>query len=106
MPLEPALAARVFLLALDLDKQKLSGTRYLGFVLRGAVLVNAIPVVALGTVMMSLSVRPRIPEIFAALAVVFSTVVTASAGFHCASRAGADLFRAYGAGRLQRFLRL
>jgi ABC-type nitrate/sulfonate/bicarbonate transport system permease component len=77
-----------------------------GPVLRGAVLVNAIPVVALGPVLMSLSVRPRIPEIFAALAVVFSTVVTASAGFHCASRTSSDVFQAYGAGRLQRFLRL
>jgi ABC-type nitrate/sulfonate/bicarbonate transport system permease component len=55
---------------------------------------------------MSLSVRPRIPEIFAALAVLFSTVVTASAGFHSASRASHDLFRAYGAGPWQRFLRL
>lgn len=77
-----------------------------GPVLRGAVLVNAIPVVALGPVLMSLAVRPRIPEIFAAMAVVFSTVLTASAGFLSASRAGSDVFRAYGAGRGQRFLRL
>jgi ABC-type nitrate/sulfonate/bicarbonate transport system permease component len=75
-------------------------------VLRGAVLINAIPVVALGPVLMSLSVRPRIPEIFAAMAVVFSTVVAASAGFHSASRTSRDLFRAYGAGRFQRFVRL
>lgn len=77
-----------------------------GPVLRFAVIVNAVPVVALGPVMMSLSVRPRIPEIFAAMAVVFSTVVTASAGFHSSSRASSDVFRAYGAGRTQRFLRL
>jgi ABC-type nitrate/sulfonate/bicarbonate transport system permease component len=77
-----------------------------GPVLRSAVMVNAIPVVALGPVMMSLAVRPRIPEIFAALAVVFSTVVTASAGFRAVSRASDDVFRAHGAGRAQRFFRL
>jgi sulfonate transport system permease protein len=77
-----------------------------GPVLRTAVLVNAIPVVALGPVLMSMSVRPRIPEIFAALSVVFATTVTVSAGFRSSSPASDDVFRAYGASRSQRFLRL
>jgi sulfonate transport system permease protein len=77
-----------------------------GPTLRTAVLINAIPVVALGPVLMSLAVRPRIPEIFAAMAVVFSTVVTSSAGFRSVSPASQDVFRVYGARRAQRFFRL
>jgi sulfonate transport system permease protein len=80
--------------------------RAVGPTLRTAVVINSIPVVALGPVLMSLPVRPRIPEIFAAMAVVFSTVVTASAGFRSVSPASQDVFRAYGAGRAQRFFRL
>ncbi len=75
-------------------------------VVRTAVLINAIPVVALGPVLMSLDARPFIPEIFAALSVLFSTVITAGDGFRSASRSSRDLFAVYGTGRWARFWRL
>lgn len=75
-------------------------------VIRVTVLVNAIPIVAVGPVLMSLSARPYIPEIFAALSVLFSTTLAASDGFRSVSRSSADAFRVFGASRRQRFARL
>ena len=80
--------------------------RTYGSVIRTVVLVNAIPVVALGPILMSLSVRPRIPEIFAALSVTFSTVVAVSSGFQSLSSASTDLFSVLGASKWTRFWRL
>lgn len=75
-------------------------------VIRSAVLVNAIPIVAVGPVLMSLPARPYIPEIFAALSVLFSTTLATSDGFRSVSRSSADAFRVFGAARGQRFIRL
>jgi len=75
-------------------------------VVRTAVLVNAIPIVAIGPVLMSLPARPVIPEAFAALAVLFSTVVVASEGFRSAAAGSRDLFRLHGTPARVRFLRL
>lgn len=75
-------------------------------VIRTAVLVNAIPIVAVGPVLMSLAARPYIPEIFAALSVLFSTTLATSEGFRSVARSSADMFRVFGASRAQRFVRL
>jgi len=75
-------------------------------VVRTAVLVNAIPIVAIGPVLMSLPTRPVIPEVFAALSVLFSTVVVASDGFRSAASSSRDVFRLHGASAGVRFLRL
>ncbi len=72
-------------------------------VLRSAVLINAIPVVAVGPVLMSLSTRPFIPEIFAGLSVLFSTVLAVSDGLRTASPSSEALFSVYGARRSTRF---
>ncbi|GAA2239243.1 ABC transporter permease subunit [Herbiconiux moechotypicola] len=73
---------------------------------RTTVLINAIPIVAIGPVLMTGAARPFIPEIFAALSVLFSTTLATSDGFRTVSRAGRDVFRVFGATRLQRFVRL
>jgi ABC-type nitrate/sulfonate/bicarbonate transport system permease component len=73
---------------------------------RSTVLINAIPIVAIGPVLMSLAARPYIPEIFAALSVLFSTTLATSDGFRSVSRSSADVFRIFGSSRWQRFTRL
>ncbi|WGL53975.1 ABC transporter permease subunit [Nocardioides sp. BP30] len=75
-------------------------------VVRAVVLVNALPVVALGPILMSLPVRPATPQVFAALSVLFSTVVTVSDGFRSAASSSRDVFATYGAGRTQQLIRL
>ncbi|GAA1707450.1 hypothetical protein GCM10009808_26780 [Microbacterium sediminicola] len=75
-------------------------------VVRSAVLINAIPIVAIGPVLMSLDGREYIPEIFAALSVLFSTVITATAGFRAASEGSRDLLRVFRTSRWKRFLHL
>lgn len=75
-------------------------------VVRTAVLINAIPIVAIGPVLMSLDSRPYIPEIFAALSVLFATVITAGQGFRSASRSSRDLFAVFGTPRWTRFVGL
>lgn len=75
-------------------------------VVRTAVLVNAVPIVAIGPVLMSLDARAFIPEIFAALSVLFSTVITATAGFRAASASSRDLLAVYRTSRWTRFLLL
>jgi ABC-type nitrate/sulfonate/bicarbonate transport system permease component len=75
-------------------------------VVRSAVIVNAIPIVAIGPVLMSLEARPYIPEIFAALSVLFSTVVTASDGMRAAAASSRDVFQVFRASRTTRFLHL
>lgn len=75
-------------------------------VVRAAVLVNAVPIVAIGPVLMSLPARPYIPEIFAALSVLFSTTLASSDGFRSISRSSGDVFQIFGSSRWQRFARL
>ena len=75
-------------------------------VVRSVVLINAIPVVAIGPILMSLPVRPATPAVFAALTVLFSTVMTVSDGFRAPTESSRHLFSVYGAGPLQRLLRL
>lgn len=75
-------------------------------VVRSTVLINAIPIVAIGPVLMSVAARPYIPEIFAALSVLFSTTLATSDGFRSVSRSSGDMFRIFGASRRQRFWRL
>lgn len=77
-----------------------------GHVIRSVVLVNAIPVVAVGPILMSLPARPAIPQVFAALFVLFSTVSTVGDGFRAPLEGGRDLFSVLGAGPVQRFVRL
>jgi ABC-type nitrate/sulfonate/bicarbonate transport system permease component len=77
-----------------------------GHVIRSVVLINAIPVVAVGPILMSLPARPAIPQVFAALFVLFSTVSTVGDGFRSSLESGRDLFSVLGAGPLQRFARL
>ncbi|MFD1715503.1 ABC transporter permease [Amnibacterium flavum] len=73
---------------------------------RVTVLINAIPIVALGPVLMSVPARPFIPEVFAALSVLFATVLTVGDGLRSASKSPADVFRVFGASRTARFFRL
>lgn len=76
-------------------------------ILRGAIVVNAVPVVALGPILMTLpGARPAIPVVFAALAALFSTIITVSDGFRSSSPTSLDVFRVFGAGRWNRFFRL
>src|SRR3954447_22225386 len=77
-----------------------------GHVERAAVLVNAVPVVALGPILMSLPTRTATPVIFAAASVFFTTVLTATDGFRSASSSAEDVFRTLGARRWQTFVRL
>jgi sulfonate transport system permease protein len=77
-----------------------------GHVVRSVVLVNAIPVVAIGPILMSLPARPAIPQVFAALFVLFTTVATVGDGFRAPLESGRDLFAVFGAGPVQRFARL
>jgi ABC-type nitrate/sulfonate/bicarbonate transport system permease component len=75
-------------------------------VVRLAVLVNAVPVIALGPLLTSTAARPLIPEIFAALAVFFSTLLTLADGYRAVARPSADVFATFGASRLVRLYRL
>jgi ABC-type nitrate/sulfonate/bicarbonate transport system permease component len=77
-----------------------------GHVVRSVVLINAIPVVAVGPILMSLPMRPAIPQVFAAVFVLFTTVSTIGDGFRAAPDSGRDLFAVFGAGPVQRFARL
>lgn len=74
--------------------------------LRVAVLVNALPVIALGPILMTTPARPVIPEVFAALAVLFSTLLAAGDGLRSSAPSSIDVFSVYRASRWTRFLRL
>ncbi|UFS60652.1 ABC transporter permease [Subtercola endophyticus] len=76
-------------------------------ILRGAIVINAVPIVALGPILMTLpGARPAIPVVFAALAALFSTIITVSDGFRSSSPTSRDVFRVFGAGRWNQFFRL
>jgi NitT/TauT family transport system permease protein len=73
---------------------------------RLATLVNSIPWIALGPlIVVSISVT-EVPTIIAALAVFFTSYVSVSSGFSFASATHEDLFTALGAGRISRLWRL
>jgi ABC-type nitrate/sulfonate/bicarbonate transport system permease component len=77
-------------------------------VLRGgldrlAALLNAVPVIALGPVLISTMPRAQVPVALAALAVFFTTFVATTAGFGAASALHHDVFSVLGAPRPARF---
>ena len=73
---------------------------------RLAALLNAVPMIALGPVLISTMPRHRVPMALAALAVFFTTFVAATAGFAAASPLHHDLLSVFGAVRRTRFRRL
>jgi NitT/TauT family transport system permease protein len=73
---------------------------------RMAAVVNAIPGVALGPILIVTVSQEATPATLAAVHVFFLIYVAASAGLAAASRAHHDLFAVLGAGRWARFARL
>jgi NitT/TauT family transport system permease protein len=73
---------------------------------RMAAVVNAIPGVALGPILIVTVSQEATPATLAAIHVFFLIYVAASAGLAAASRAHHDLFAVLGAGRWARFARL
>lgn len=73
---------------------------------RLAVIVNAIPVIALGPLIQTTALRPHVAVIFAAIAVFFTTFIAVAAGLRSSSLASQDVFSSLGAGRGERLLRL
>jgi NitT/TauT family transport system permease protein len=74
--------------------------------LRLAVVVNSIPVVALGPVLISIFPREVAPVALAALSVYFTTLVATTTGFAATKAGHEDLFTVLGAGSRERFRRL
>ena len=70
---------------------------------RLAALLNAVPVIALGPVLISTMPRDQVPVALAALAVFFTTFVATTAGFAAASPLHQDVFSVLGAARPARF---
>jgi sulfonate transport system permease protein len=73
---------------------------------RLAVVVNAVPVIALGPLVQVTALRSSTPVIFAVMAVFFTTLVAVSTGLRAGSAACHSVFSALGASRWQRFRRL
>ncbi|HZC99600.1 MAG TPA: ABC transporter permease subunit [Actinomycetes bacterium] len=71
-----------------------------------AVVVNSIPVIALGPVLISIFPRAVAPMALAAISVYFTTLVATTTGFAATKAAHEDLFTALGAGTRERFRRL
>jgi NitT/TauT family transport system permease protein len=71
-----------------------------------AVVVNSIPVIALGPVLISIFPRQVAPMALAAISVYFTTLVATTTGFAAAKATHEDLFTALGAGTRERFRRL
>lgn len=74
--------------------------------LRIVITINSIPIIALGPILMTVGDRSTIPYVFAAMAVLFTTTVTAIAGFGSATRSSLDMMRVFGAKRRHVLLRL
>jgi len=70
---------------------------------RLAALLNAVPVIALGPVLIATMPRERVPVALAALAVFFTTFVATTAGFAAAQPSHHDVFSVLGAIRRRRF---
>lgn len=73
---------------------------------RSGVLVNAIPIVALGPVLITMWTRPYIPVIFAAMSVFLATMLAVGDGLRAAPRSSTDMFGVFGAKRRATVLRL
>ncbi|MEU3145751.1 MULTISPECIES: ABC transporter permease [unclassified Streptomyces] len=73
---------------------------------RLAAVVNAIPLIALGPLLIALVGREDSPAVVAALAVGFVMFVSLTSGLEAASRAHSDVFAALGASRATTLLRL
>jgi NitT/TauT family transport system permease protein len=73
---------------------------------RLAAVVNAIPGVALGPILIVTFSREATPAALAATHVFFLVYVATTAGLHAASQTHQDLFSVLGASRLSRLLRL
>jgi NitT/TauT family transport system permease protein len=73
---------------------------------RLAVVVNALPGIALGPILIVTLSPAATPMALASISVFFLTYVAASAGLLAASQANQDFFSVLGAGRLTRLLRL
>lgn len=73
---------------------------------RLATLLNSIPWIAIGPLIVMVVSSSATPLVFASLAVFFSSFVTISSGFSLVSRSHHDLFQVMGAGRLTEFRRL
>lgn len=71
-----------------------------------AVAVNAIPIIALGPVLIAIFPREVAPSVLAALAVYFITLVAVTTGLASTPGAHSDLLRVLGASRIRRFTRL
>jgi sulfonate transport system permease protein len=75
-------------------------------VYRLAVVVNAIPIIALGPLVQVLGWQVYTPAIFAAILVFFTTMIAVTRGFHSGSAATHDVLSALGASPWHRFARL
>ena len=73
---------------------------------RLATLLNSIPWIALGPLLVMVVSTSATPVIFAAMAVFFSSFVAISSGFNLVGRAHHDVFTVLGAPKLRRFRRL
>ncbi len=71
-----------------------------------AVLVQAVPIVALGPIMISVLERDLVPIVLAAVASFFVVFVATTSGLTSARTQHHELFTVYGAGRARRLLRL
>lgn len=73
---------------------------------RLATLLNSIPWIAIGPLIVMVVSSSATPVVFASLAVFFSSFVTISSGFSLVSKSHHDLFQVMGAKRLTEFRRL
>jgi ABC-type nitrate/sulfonate/bicarbonate transport system permease component len=73
---------------------------------RLAAVVNAVPLIALGPLLITTVGRDSTPAVIAALAAGFAMFVAATSGLAAASDAHRDVFRVLGASRRARLLRL
>jgi ABC-type nitrate/sulfonate/bicarbonate transport system permease component len=75
-------------------------------VYRLAVVVNAIPIIAFGTLVEVIGLQAFTPMIFAAMLVFFTTLIAVTKGFRSGSAATHDVLSALGASRWERLARL
>lgn len=71
-----------------------------------AVLINAIPIIALGPILIAVFPREVAPTVLSALAVFFTTLVAVTSGLAGTRSAHEDLMKALGAGRVTRLYRI
>jgi ABC-type nitrate/sulfonate/bicarbonate transport system permease component len=75
-------------------------------VFRLAIVVNAIPIIALGPLIQVVGLQQYTPPIFAAALVFFTTMVAVTKGFRSGSAGTHDVLSSLGASRWERFVRL